>query len=391
MFIIPELLLKQIDLPPCLYYIAGPLQSKINDSMQQITIIGCGIVGATIAYELSRLGKYRIVVYDAAQPAQASTGAALGVLMGIISGKVKGRAWQWRDESIRYYHQTIPTLERLTGLKIPHNIQGIVKLLAPEDDLSKWQQLATIRQQQQWQLELWEAARIRDRLPHIAPQFVGNAVYSPQDLQVDSIALTQALVAAARANGVEFQFDRSIASIRADNDECCEFLSPDLPKFTSDWAIVTAGLGATKLLAPLAPIEINPVLGQAIQIRLPQRLGHPDFQPVVTHADVHIVPNGGNDYWVGATVEFPVDGVVTAQVEALERLKRIAIEFCPDLAQGEIIRTWTGLRPRPHERPAPVIERVGANGRVLVATGHYRNGILLAPATARALGEMLGN
>lgn len=357
--------------------------------MQQITIIGCGIVGATIAYELSRLGKYQIVVYDAAQPAQAATGAALGVLMGIISQKAKGRAWQWRDQSIRYYSETIPALERLTGLEIPYNPQGIVKLLAPEDDLSKWQQLATIRQQQQWQLELWEAARIHDRLPHIAPQFVGNAVYSPQDLQVDPIALTMAFVAAARANGVKFQFDRSISSIRADNTGCCEFLSPDIPNLTSEWAIVTAGLGATKLLAPLAPIEINPVLGQAIQIRLPQRLGHPDFQPVVTHADVHVVPSGGNDYWVGATVEFPIEGVVAAEVAALERLQQAAIEFCPGLAEGEIIRTWTGLRPRPHARPAPVIERIGANGRVLVATGHYRNGILLAPATARAIVEML--
>jgi glycine oxidase len=358
--------------------------------MQQITIIGCGIVGATIAYELSRLGKYEIVVYDAAQPAQAATGAALGVLMGIISQKVKGRAWQWRDESIRYYHQTIPALERLTGLGIPYNMQGIVKLLAPEDDLCKWEQLATIRQHQHWQLELWESARIRDRLPHIAPQFAGNAVYSPQDLQVDPIALTQAVVAAARLNRVKFQFDRSIASIEADNDGYCEFSSPELSNFTSDWAIVTAGLGATKLLAPLVPIEINPVLGQAIQIRLPQRLGHPDFQPVITHADVHIVPCGGSDYWVGATVEFPIDDVVGAQAETLAELHRVAIEFCPDLAQGEIIRTWTGLRPRPHARPAPVIERIGANGRVLVATGHYRNGILLAPATAREIATMLG-
>jgi glycine oxidase len=359
--------------------------------MQKITIIGCGIVGATIAYELSRLGKYQIVVYDAAQPAQAATGAALGVLMGIVSQKVKGRAWQWRDESIRYYHEMIPRLESLTGLEIPHNRQGIVKLLAPEDDLSKWQQLAIIRQQQQWQLELWDTDRLRDRLPQIADRFIGNAVYSPQDLQIEPIALTQAVIAAARLNGVKFHFDRSIAVIRADNAGCCELLAPDRSDLTSDWAIVTAGLGATKLLAPLAPIEIAPVLGQAIQIRLPQRLGHPDFQPVVTHADVNIVPCGGNDYWVGATVEFPIDGVVAAQAADLVRLQRVAIEFCPDLARGEIIRTWTGLRPRPHARPAPVIERVGANGRVLVATGHYRNGILLAPATAREIAQMLEN
>ncbi len=358
--------------------------------MEKVAIIGCGIIGATIAYELSRLHTYEIVVYDAAQqPAQASTGAALGVLMGIISQKVKGRAWNWRDYSVRYYRATIPELERLTGLKIPYNQQGIIKLLTPEDDLSKWQQLAVTRQQQQWQLELWKPAQIEERLPQINDRLAGATVYSPQDLQVEPIALTTALVAAAKLNGVKFQFDRSIESIRAASDRCCDLFHPDLPTLTSDWVIVTAGLGATKLLAPLAPIEINPVLGQAIQIRLPQPLGNPDFQPVITHADVNIVPCGGNEYWVGATMEFPIDGVVVAQVEYLARLKHIAIELCPDLAKGEITRTWTGLRPRPHERPAPIIERVGANRRVLVATGHYRNGVLLAPATAQTIGKML--
>ena len=78
-----------------------------------------------------------------------------------------------------------------------------------------------------------------------------------------------------------------------------------------------------------------------------------------------------------------------AQAECLERLEKIATDACPDLAKGTIVRTWQGLRPRPNHRPAPVIDRVGSNNRILVATGHYRNGILLAPASARIIGEML--
>ena len=243
--------------------------------------------------------------------------------------------------------------------------------------------------QQQWQLELWNPSQIAERLPQINCQLAGIAVYSPQDLQIEPIALTKAFITAAKLNGVNFHFDRSIAAIDAASDRSCEILAPDRQTLTSDWVVVTAGLGATKLLAPLAPIKINPVLGQAIQIRLPQSLGNPDFQPVIAHADVNIVPCGQDEYWVGATVEFPIEGEAVAQAACLERLKRVASDLCPDLAKGEIIRTWTGLRPRPHERPAPVIDRVGANGRVLVATGHYRNGILLAPATAQIICQML--
>ena len=354
-----------------------------------ISIIGCGIIGATIAYELSRSDKYQLDVYDRQQPAQAATGAALGVLMGIISQKVKGRAWNLRSESIRRYQNLIPELEQVTGLKIPHNSRGIVKLLSPEDDLSKWAQLATTRKQQEWQLELWQSTQIAAQLPQINSELASTAAYSPQDLQVDPVALTNALVAAAQMNGVNFHFARSIESIAANNQQSCDLIAPNLPTVTSDWVIVTAGLGSTSLLSSLTPIEIQPVLGQAIQIRLPQPLGNPDFQPVIICDDVNIVPSGVNEYWVGATVEFPLDGVVVAQAEYLDRLKLTAINACPDLATGEIVRTWSGLRPRPYQRPAPVIDRVGNNSRVLVATGHYRNGILLAPATARIISDML--
>jgi glycine oxidase len=354
-----------------------------------ISIIGCGIIGATIAYELSQSTDCAIDVYDKQQPAQAATGAALGVLMGIISQKVKGRAWNLRRDSICRYQTLIPELEKITGTKIPHNSQGIIKLLSPEEDLSKWQQLATTRTEQEWQLELWNTRKITTQLPQIDRQFRGTVVYSSQDLQVDPVALTNALVAAAKLNGVKFHFDRSIKSIQADNASSCELLTPNLPTITTDRVIVTAGLGATSLLSPHAPIDIQPVLGQAIQIQLSQPLGNPAFQPVIVSEDVNIVPCGGNDYWVGATVEFPIEGMMVADAPCLERVKQIAIDICPDLAKGKIVRTWQGLRPRPNHRPAPVIDRVGANGRVLVATGHYRNGILLAPATARIIGDML--
>jgi glycine oxidase len=355
-----------------------------------INIIGCGIIGATIAYELSCLDKFEIAVYDTQQPAQASTGAALGVLMGIISQKVKGRAWHLRESSIRRYYDLIPELERITGLNIPHNRQGIIKLLPPDADLTKWQQLVTTRTQQEWQLELWGKDRIAVQLPQVNLQCVGAAVYSPQDLQIDPVALTNALVAAAKLNGVKFHFDRQIDSITANSQLSCKLLTTDRQTLMSDWVIVTAGLGASQLVAPLAPeIEINPVLGQAIQLRLPQPLGRLDFQPVLNYEDVQIVPIGQNEYWIGATVEFPVDGTVVAQAKCLERMQQLAIDACPDLAQGQIIRTWSGLRPRPHQRPAPIIERVGESGRIVVAAGHYRNGILLAPATAHLVGEML--
>lgn len=154
-----------------------------------------------------------------------------------------------------------------------------------------------------------------------------------------------------------------------------------------DWLIISAGLGSTPITASLGQnIEIKPVLGQAVKLRLNKPCGYKDFQPVITGKDRHLVPLGNGEYWLGATVEFPAaTGELIADRELLERVKRDAIDFCPMLADATILETWSGLRPRPQGKPAPIIEFLSGYNNVLLATGHYRNGVLLAPATAKAI------
>ncbi len=344
--------------------------------MPSITIIGCGIVGATIAYEFSQLPNWEVVVIDRhSQPAQESTGAALGLLMGVISQKTKGRAWQLRQQGLNYYHRLIPQLAA-AGLPVAYNSQGILKLLNADDDLTKWQSLAQSRATQGWLLEIWERERVIDRLPHINPDSFSNAIYSPADWQIHPPQLTRALVAAAQRQGVQFYWKTEITTTNT---------------LQTDWVVVAAGLGSMTITNALQQtIELMPVLGQAIHYRLPIALGMADFQPVVTGDDVHIVPLDNGEYWVGATVEFPLGAKTEAMPEQLEIVRTKAIAYCPALADAEIINTWSGLRPRPVGRPAPVIEHLPGHERVLVATGHYRNGVLLAPATASLIQEIVG-
>ncbi|HAG81745.1 MAG TPA: FAD-dependent oxidoreductase, partial [Cyanobacteria bacterium UBA12227] len=129
--------------------------------MSHVAIIGCGIIGAAIAYELSQVSGLTITVLDQKPPAQGATGAALGVLMGAISQKVKGKAWQLRQASMRRYETLIPELEAITGLKIPFNQQGILMLRFVGEDIVRWQQLVTLRQSQGWQLEIWDKAQLK--------------------------------------------------------------------------------------------------------------------------------------------------------------------------------------------------------------------------------------
>ncbi|MEG5000363.1 NAD(P)/FAD-dependent oxidoreductase [Microcoleus sp. B4-D4] len=348
--------------------------------MVRVAIIGCGIIGASIAFELSKFPELKVTVFDKQPPALGSTGAALGVLMGVISHKTKGRNWQLRESSLQRYETLIPELEAVTGRKIPFNKQGILMLCAEGEDLSKWEKLAAIRESQGWKLELWNVQQVRDRNPHLS---VNNniiaGIYSPQDRQVDPTALTLALVDAAERNGVIFKFGVEVegAAIAASG----EF----------DRLIISAGLGSATVTASLNQlIDIRPVLGQALHLRLKNPLGNPDFRPVITCDDVHIVPLANQEFWVGATVEFPENGgEIEANADMLEEVMARAIALCPALAEAEILRKWSGLRPRPEKRPAPIIETLPGNSHVLIASGHYRNGVLLAPATARSIREAI--
>jgi glycine/D-amino acid oxidase-like deaminating enzyme len=357
--------------------------------MSKVTIIGCGIIGATIAYELSLVTELNVTVLDQKPPAQGATSAALGVLMGVISHKVKGKAWRLRQSSMQRYETLIPELEQSLGRKIPFNRQGILLLCLEGENVESWEELAAVRHSQGFSLEIWDINKLKTNCPQLNLEKVIAGIYSPQDRQVDPTALTLALVDAAQKNKVNFQFDTEVLGIEPlttgwqvktvnSNLEC-------------DWLVLASGLGSSLLTKSLLHhIDIRPVLGQALYLRLDHSLGNPDFQPVITGNDVHIVPVGGGDYWVGATVEFPVDGYqVEPDASRLELVRQEAIALCPALANATIIKSWLGLRPRPEGRPAPVIGNLPGYSNILLATGHYRNGILLAPATAQFIREAI--
>jgi glycine/D-amino acid oxidase-like deaminating enzyme len=373
--------------------------------MQKVTIIGCGVVGAAIAYELSRQPDLQITVIDRNMPAQESTGAALGVLIGVGSQ----RGWQLRQISMQRYETLVPELEAITGLNIPYNRQGVVLLATLAVEMEKWAVLAELRKSQGWELQMWQPETLGQKCPQInldrtknvfslplgealeaRDSHIWGAMYSPCDRQIDPVALTNALVAAAQKNGVKFHFGVHIANLNnLEISPRLQQLSPE--QGDTDWLILATGLGTTELTKTIGmPVDIRPVLGQAIQLAMPHALGDPTFQPVISGHDIHIVPLAHHHYWIGATLEFANEqGEVSAQKELLETLRKRAINFCPALAEGEIIKTWSGLRPRPEAQVAPIIKKLPNHDRIILATGHYRNGVLLAPATAIAVREIL--
>ncbi|MGA1283888.1 MAG: NAD(P)/FAD-dependent oxidoreductase [Prochlorothrix sp.] len=360
-----------------------------------------------LAHDRSPRSALSVTLFDRQPPAQGATGAALGLCMGVISRKTKGRAWELRHQSLQRYPQLLAELAQL-GHPVPHNAQGLLKLEFEEADRPRWQRLIELRQQQGYSLELWEPATVRQRyalqLPNLA-----FALASPQDRQIQPRPLTHALLQVAQQRGLSLQTPAPVQRIQPQPSGLLT-VQTAIASTAFDRVILTAGLDSPTLLPPdlrntaPTPLTLEPVLGQGAKLRLPHPLS-PAALPVFTAQDLHLVPLGGRDYWLGATLEFqpdrgaadrPLDAPpsltpapVQPNPQAWADLWAKALEFWPELQGAEVLEMWAGERPRPVGRSAPVIEVWPGAGAIVVATGHYRNGVLLAPATAQRAIELL--
>jgi glycine oxidase len=383
----------------------------------RVGIIGAGVVGAAIAYELSHLPGVQIQVFDQRSPqtfTKAATGAALGVLIAVASSKRTSQHLQLRLESLQRFDTLIPELDAALAqagisTRVHYNRQGILELCFEEAAWSNWAEIATVRRQQGWSLERLSVADVVKRYPELQTQgaipLVG-AVYSPNDRQVDPVALTQALMVAAQQRGVAFIFETPVQHLKqipvTDAEQRLTHLVTSSQEYALDWLIIAAGVGSQSFIQDLdrgldakTKVNIQPVLGQALQLRLPQPQTWLHAWPVIQGAPhktgVHLVPINSQELWVGATVEFPAEDasqleqvrVAHPNPDRLAMVREQAIDFCPRLKDAEVVRTWSGLRPRPVGRPAPIIEPLPGCSNVILATGHYRNGVLLAPVTSQ--------
>jgi glycine oxidase len=341
----------------------------------RVVVVGCGVVGALVADRLSRLSLSVRVIEARSQPGTGATGAALGVLMAACSQKPDGDLVELRLASLSRYDRLIADLIAETGLDIPYNRSGILSLYADPDAAAKWSPTILARQAQGFALNWLDWEALRSQYPMFAAQ---SGMYSQSDRAVNPAKLVQALVQAARQNGAKFMFGSTVEQLSDLTD--------------ADWVVITAGLGSNRLLDSLnlssdAPLLI-PVGGQAIEIYLPGlNISQVIHAVDLNGSDINIVPLGQDRYWVGATVEFepknlPNEANVTKLLES-------ANQFCPLISQAKVIKTWAGDRPRPRQARSPILGFVPGHKNVLVAIGHYRNGMLLAPISAQIVCDLI--
>ncbi|MCP9773784.1 FAD-dependent oxidoreductase [Synechococcus sp. Tobar12-5m-g] len=337
-------------------------------------VIGGGIVGLATAWLLQSRG-HAVTVVDpgvhGSQPEGAGSGAALGVLMGQVYRRNSGRGWRLRQRSLQLWSQWRRELA-VAGEPIPFRA-GLLVLAADADEHRRLERLAESRQRLGMALELWDRNVLQSLQPAV-PVRAEAGLFSPCDGQLDPLAAMGALRADGLRRGLQVLAERVVRLGR--RPAGWRLLLGGGDQLVVPWVVLAAGLASTALLQPLGHSwGLEPVLGQALELQVPTD-PEPNWPGSLVWRGWNLVPQPGGRFWLGASLE---PGSKANPGELL-RMSRLGGEAPPWLEQARELRRWQGLRARPIGRPAPLLELLEPG--LVLATGHYRNGVLLAPASA---------
>jgi len=354
-------------------------------------VIGAGVVGLAVAWLLSRRGHPVLLIDPAASPStsnlRSGSGAALGLLMAQVYRRSSGRGWRLRQQSLALWQQWRQELDQ-RGHAIPFR-PGLLQLASSADELEAQRRLVEQRQRLGLPLRWLGPEALAALRPQLPPAALGG-VLSPNDGQLDPLAAMAALRADATAAGME-TWPVAVEQIsRGDGPERrWRVHGADGGCRPCRWLVVCAGLGSAGLVEGLGHGRpLGPVLGQALELQLPHGLdaegdGPERWPGSLSWGGINLVPRPGGRLWLGATLE-PGEVADPAQGAQLQLLGGQAPEW---LRQATVLERWQGLRARPLGRPAPLLEALEPG--LLLASGHHRNGVLLAPASAEWAAEQI--
>jgi glycine/D-amino acid oxidase-like deaminating enzyme len=373
-------------------------------------VVGAGIVGRLAAWRLAEAGHAVSLVDPALAPANSATTcattcatstttaatrapsplsgsqAALGVLMARVFHRSSGRAWRLRQQSHALWTEWLAELEQ-RGHHLPRR-HGLLLLAATPEDLERQERIAADRARLGIPMRQVEPEELQTWQPQLPGRPLG-ALLSPQDGQVDPGPLLAAMLQEACRAGATCR-PEAVAAVKRNPGgrpgRRWRVVLTSGEDLEADSLVLALGLATSVLLAPLGhDLRLEPVLGQALELELAT---DPDWQwpGTVVWRGVNLVPRpdlgpGGRRLWLGATLE----PGLAANPQALAQLRELGGEAPPWLREATLLRRWQGLRVRPVGQPAPVLQEPEPG--LLVASGHYRNGVLLAPATAEWLVE----
>ena len=349
----------------------------------EVIVIGSGIIGCAIAYDLAKRG-VGVLVFDKAPTIGAEASwAGAGILTSHASTHepypTLCRA------SLNLYPELAETLRAETDIDIAFIRSGTLSVFFDTAEAAGLIGLADRRVKRGFSAEVLSAAEAR-RLEPALSESIAGAVLFPEDAQVRNPRMVTALAKGAAQLGTRFCIGNPVTGFLREADSGTERVRGVIVNgetFTADTVVIAAGCWTGTLTAQLGvPIAIEPAKGQIVLVEAMPPL----FQRTSDGLGIYIVPRADGKILLGATVEF-VGYDKTATVEGTKAMLDAGVALAPALAHSRFRQTWAGLRP--YAKKGPILGYLPGYTNVVLATGHFKNGILLAPITGQLIAELI--
>ena len=348
-------------------------------------VVGGGVVGLWTAFRAAERGA-SVVVLDPS-PGQGASWTAAGMLSPVTEYAYGEDALlRLNLAAAQHFPSAVADVEAASGLDAGYERSGALEVAWDAADLDGLRDLDAARTRLGLQTRLLGGRELRQVEPGLAPGLPGG-VLAADEAQVDNRKLVAALLAGLDRLGVVVVRARVLELLVA-SGRVTGVLTNIAGSLVAEAVVLAAGAATSRLpgLPEHLRVPVRPVKGQTIRVRTEEPVVSQVIRGRVRGVPVYVVPRSGGEIVIGASSEeagfdaLPRTGVV-------HDLLRDAVLLVPGLAETEFVEVSTGLRPGTPDN-GPVVGRTDVEGLIL-ATGHYRNGILLSPLTGAAVAGLL--
>ena len=348
--------------------------------MRDMIVVGGGVIGLAIAHAVAAEGK-SVLVLDPGEATEASSWAAAGMLAPQSEADHNDSLFTICSASLHLYRDWARQLHEQSGVDPEYDEPGLLYLATSDESLEVLKNRMVWQREAGFYSELRTPEEIRRMEPHLTLQVAGG-VYMPGEHQVTPRRLMEALRAACKKGRIEIRNGSRVHEIIR-NGNRVEGVRTDHEPLKAGTVVIASGVRSPEIAGLCPRLPITPRKGQILSLSTPA----PMFRSLIRWEHAYLMQRRGNELVVGATNEdvgFDRSLTPSGIGGLLERVQQLS--SCT--AKFPIKEMWTGLRPSTPDG-LPVLGHAG-NG-LIYATGHYRNGILLAPITAAVVKALVTN